>query len=77
MAKKIIIKKGLKKDPARRELKHQGFKKKDLKKELKKKEIKKKYRYVFKHAIGKKGIKDYMVAWFPECYFLMRKAILK
>ena len=42
MAKKIIIKKGLKKDPARRELKRQGFKKKDLKKELKKKEIKKK-----------------------------------
>ena len=42
MAKKIIIKKGVKKDPARRELKRQGFKKKDLKKELKKKEIKKK-----------------------------------
>lgn len=43
----------------------------------KKKEIKKKYRYIFKHAGGKKGIKDYMVAWFPECYFLIRKAILK
>ena len=42
MAKKIIIKKGLKKEPARRDLKRQGFKKKDLKRELKKKEIKKK-----------------------------------
>ncbi len=42
MAKKIIIKKGLKKEPARRDLKRQGFKKKDLKREIKKKEIKKK-----------------------------------
>lgn len=43
----------------------------------KKKEIKKKYRYIFKYADGKKGIKDYMVAWFPECYFRIRKAIMR
>jgi hypothetical protein len=40
---------------------------------LKKKKIKKMYRYALKNVKGNKGIKEYMIAWFPECYFCLKR----
>ena len=40
---------------------------------LRKKQIKQMFRYALKNVEGNKGIKDYMIAWFPECYFCLKR----